>query len=101
MRRVVEPLDEEDDEFARWLSTREGGDGGSSGERCFLERERKTLDFLCARRGREESSMEDGASDLSLRLEEGTRTEASLRIGWWWRRKERCGLCRRCLVHYK
>ena len=46
MRRVVEPLDEEEDEFARSLATRGGRDGGSIEERCFLEREVKTLDFF-------------------------------------------------------
>lgn len=89
MRRVVEPLDEEDDEFARSPATRGGGDGGPIEERCFLEREGKTLrlDFLWTRRGWDVSSAaeekeEGGASDLSLRLEEATKTEASLRIEW-------------------
>jgi hypothetical protein len=83
VRRVVEPLEEEEEEFARSLATRGGRDGGSTEERCFLEREGKTLIFFWTRRVRGLSSADEGASDLSVRLEEATRTEASLRI-WWW-----------------
>lgn len=73
VRMVVEPLDEEEEELTRSLATRGGKDGAVE---CFLERERNTLDFLWTRPGEEV-----GASELSVRLEEAAKTEASLRIG--------------------
>lgn len=74
---AVEPLDEEEVEFARSLATRGRREGGSVSEgRCFLEREGNTRDFLWTRPA---VGADAGASGLSLRLE--ARTEAILRIG--------------------
>lgn len=77
---VVEPLDEEEEEFTRSLAMRGGGDGGPVEERCFLERDGNALEFL---RTTSADEVDGCASDLSLRLEEAAKTtEASLRIGW-------------------